>query len=80
MPKCNLNKVANPIMFSSVFRGHQVETLTRNELKAFMQLVFTSYKKEKKKTNFFRFYSRTLQTFYCCFSAEGVKVYSHVFS
>ena len=79
MPKCNLNKVANPIMFSSVFRGHQVETLTRNELKAFMQLVFTSYKLEKQKTNFFRFYSRKLQTFYCCFSAEVVKVYSHVF-
>ena len=50
MPKCNLNKVANPIMFSSVFRGHQVETLTRNELKAFMQLVFTSYKLEKQET------------------------------
>ena len=64
MPKCNLNKVANPIRFSSAFRGDQVETLARNELKAFMQLVFTSYKLEKQKTNFFRFYSRKLQTFY----------------
>ena len=47
MPKCNLSKVAQPIRFSGVSRGHQMGTLARTGLKALTQLVYTTYKHMK---------------------------------